>query len=98
MMQTKYLSASQPTNPIADTTLTDVTVDKANEPRTDKSNVDATATFSLTGRVGNAVWCNPAPESGQGPAIGAVTFTGLTMTNNSHDIVNTCPGFTITRN
>ena len=97
MMQTKYLSASQPTNPIADTTLTNVTVDKANEPRADKSNVDATATFSLTGRVGNAVWCNPAPESGQGPAIGAVTFTGLTMTNNSHDIVNTCPGFTITR-
>ena len=99
MFQTKYTSPSSPTNPIADTTLTNVSVDKANTPRPDGSNVDATAaTFNLTGRVGNAVWCNPLPESGQGPAIGGVTFTNLTLTNNTNDIVNTCPGFTITRN
>ena len=41
LFQTKYLSPSSPTNPIADTT------------RPDGSNVDATA--SLTGRAGNAV-------------------------------------------
>ena len=98
MFQTKYVGSSA-TNPIADTVLTNVTVDRANEPRPDGSNVDATAaSFNLTGRVGNAVWCNAAPEPGQGPAIGAVTFTNLVMTNNSHDIVNTCPNFTITRN
>jgi hypothetical protein len=97
MFQTKYTSPSSPTNPIADTTLTNVAVDKANTPRADGSNVDATATFDLTGRVGNAVWCNPMPESGQGPAIGGVTFTGLVMTNNSNNVVNTCPNFTITQ-
>jgi len=97
MFQTKYTSPSSPTNPIADTTLTSITVDKANTPRADGSNVDATATFDLTGRVGNAVWCNPMPESGQGPAIGGVTFTGLVMTNDSNNVVNTCPNFTITQ-
>ena len=98
MFQTKYVG-SNATNPIADTVLTNITVDRANEPRPDGSNVDATASsFNLTGRAGNAVWCNAAPEPGQGPAIGSVTFTNLVMTNNSHDIVNTCPAFTITRN
>ena len=98
MFQTKYTSPSSPTNPIADTTLTNVTIDRANTPRADGSNVDATATFDLTGRVGNAVWCNPMPESGQGPAIGAVTFTGLVMTNDTNNVVNNCPNFTITQN
>ena len=44
------------------------------------------------------VWCNALPEPGQGPAIGAVTFTNLVLTNNSFDIINNCPSFTITRN
>jgi len=38
------------------------------------------------------------PESGQGPAIGAVTFTGLVMTNDTNNVVNNCPNFTITQN
>jgi hypothetical protein len=38
------------------------------------------------------------PEPGQGPVVGAVTFTNLVEANNSFDIINNCPNFTITRN
>ncbi|MDX6229955.1 MAG: hypothetical protein QOI76_3345 [Frankiales bacterium] len=97
--QEKYTSGPTPTNPIQDTTLTNVTVTRANTPRADKSNVDATASsYNLSGRDGGAIWCNAMPEPGQGPATGAVTFTNLVMANNSFDIINTCPNFTITRN
>jgi hypothetical protein len=97
--QEKYTSGPTPTNGIADTTLTNVTVTRANTPRADKSNVDATAaSYNLTGRDGAAVWCNAMPEPGQGPATGAVTFNNLVMTNNSFDIINNCPNLTIIRN
>ncbi|MEY2443350.1 MAG: hypothetical protein QOJ46_2776, partial [bacterium] len=79
--------------------LTNVTVTRANTPRADKSNVDGTAaSYNLANRDGAAVWCNAMPEPGQGPAVGAVTFTNLVMANNSFDIINHCPNYTITRN
>jgi hypothetical protein len=97
--QEKYTGGPTPTNPIQDTTLTNVTVTRANTPRADNSNVDATASsYNLAGRDGGAVWCNAMPEPGQGPATGAVTFTNLVLANNSFDIINNCPNFTITRN
>jgi hypothetical protein len=95
MFQTKYVGSAL--NSITDTTFTNVTINRANTPRTDGSNVDATAsTYNLTGRAGNAIYANPLPEPGQGPAVGAVSFTNLVMTNDSFGIVNTCPNFTIT--
>jgi hypothetical protein len=94
--QEKYVNGGQPTNGIADTTLTNVTVTRANTPRADKSNVDATAAgYNLTGRDGAALWCNAMPEPGQGPATGQVTFNNLVMTNTSFDIINNCPNFKI---
>jgi hypothetical protein len=96
--QEKYVNGS-PTNPIQDTTLTNVTSTRANTPRADGSNVDQTAaSYNLSGRDGAGVWCNQMPEPGQGPAVGAVTFTNLVEANNSFDIINNCPNFTITRN
>jgi hypothetical protein len=38
------------------------------------------------------------PESGQGPAVGSVTFTNLTLSNNYRDIENQTSTFTIIRN
>ena len=82
-----------------DTILTNVTIDRANLPRSDGSNVDATTTtgFSdvIPSRTGIGVFANPLPEPGQGPAIGAVSFVNLVMTNCDRGIVNTCPNFTI---
>ena len=97
MFQTKYKNG-QPTSPIQDSIFTNTTIDGANDPRGDGSNVDSTFTFPLNGRAGNAVYCNPLPEPGQGPALGAVTFNTLTMTNDTRGVVNPCPNFTITVN
>jgi fibronectin type 3 domain-containing protein len=100
MFQTDYVGGTAQST-FQNTTLTNITVNAANTPRADGSNVDATATngqYNISGGTGHAVWANPLPETGQGPAVGAVTFTNLTMTNDTTDIVNTCPNFTITVN
>ena len=83
-------------HPFEDTVLTNITVNRANTPRADGSNVDATGSgFNLAGRTGIAVWANPLPEPNQGPAVGTVTFNHLVMTNDSFGIVNNCPNFII---
>ena len=49
-------------------------------------------------KSGFGLWANPLPESGQGPAVGSVTFTNLQFSNNFRDIENQTSTFTITRN
>lgn len=86
MFQTQYLGG-QPVNPIQDTVFTDVSITGAQR---SGDQYDA--------RSGYGVWANPMPEQGQGPAVGSVTFNGLTLQNNYRDIVNDTSTFTITRN
>ncbi len=38
------------------------------------------------------------PETGQGPAVGSVTFNNLVLENNYRDIENTTSTFRINRN
>ncbi len=86
MFQTQYIGG-QPVNPIQDTVFTDVSITGAQRSgdRYDE-------------RSGYGIWANPMPEAGQGPAVGSVTFTNLTLENNYRDIVNDTSTFTITRN
>jgi hypothetical protein len=87
MFQTNYVGG-QPQNPVTDTIFTNVTITGAH----------ASTDPTYTSRTGIAVWCNPLPEPGQGPAVGSVTFNNLVTSNNDRNIVNTCPNFTITVN
>jgi hypothetical protein len=86
MFQTQYLGG-QPVNPIRDTVLTDVSITGAQR-----------SGDKYDDRSGYAVWANPMPEAGQGPAVGSVTFNNLTLENNYRDIENPTSTFTITRN
>ena len=86
MFQTNYVGG-QPQNPIKDIVFTNVTITGA------KRSGDA-----YDAKSGYAVWANPMPESGQGPAVGSATFTNLQLSNNYRDIENTTSTFTITRN
>ncbi|MFG1603850.1 CARDB domain-containing protein [Actinoplanes sp. NPDC049265] len=85
MFQTKY--NPQALQPITDTVFTNVSVSGAQ-----KSGDEYDA------KSGFGVWVNPMPESGQGPAVGSATFTGLRLSNNWRDIENTTSTFTINRN
>jgi hypothetical protein len=86
MFQTQYIGG-QPVNPIKDTILTNVTITGAQR---SGDEYDAKSGF--------AIWANPLPETGQGPAVGSATFTNLQLSNNYRDIENTTTTFTITRN
>ena len=86
MFQTNYVGG-QPQNPIKDTVFTNVSITGAQR---SGDQYDA--------KSGYAVWANPMPEAGQGPAVGSVTFNNLQLSNNYRDIENPASTFTITRN
>ncbi|MFA3878561.1 discoidin domain-containing protein [Streptomyces sp. MMCC 100] len=86
MFQTNY-SGGQPQYPIKDTVFTDVSVTGAHR---SGDEFDAKSGFGL--------WANEMPESGQGPAVGEVTFNGLKLSDNAVDIRNTTSTFEIIRN
>ncbi|GAA1580370.1 discoidin domain-containing protein [Actinoplanes couchii] len=86
MFQTNYVGG-QPQNPIKDTVFTDVSITGA------KKSGD-----QYDAKSGYAVWANPLPEAGQGPAVGSVTFTRLRLSDNYRDIENPTSTFTINRN
>ncbi|MFF0724117.1 discoidin domain-containing protein [Streptomyces sp. NPDC004134] len=83
MFQTNYVGG-QPQFPIKDTILSDITISGA---RKSGDAFDAKSGFGL--------WANEMPEAGQGPAVGQVTFRGLTLRNNAQDVKNTTSTFTI---
>jgi hypothetical protein len=86
MFQTNYVGG-QPQNPIKDTVFTNITITGAQK-----------SGDQFDAKSGFGVWANPMPESGQGPAVGSVTFTNLTLSNNYRDIENQTSTFTIIRN
>lgn len=86
MFQTNYVGG-QPQNPIKDTVLTNVSITGAHR---SGDAYDAKSGFGL--------WANEMPESGQGPAVGSVTFNNLTMSDNHQNIKNTTSTFTINVN
>ncbi|MGW5639205.1 discoidin domain-containing protein [Streptomyces sp. NPDC003832] len=86
MFQTNYVGG-QPQFPIKDTVFTDISITGA---RKSGDAYDAKSGFGL--------WANEMPEAGQGPAVGEVTFNGLTMSGNAVDIRNTTSTFRINRN
>ncbi|WP_238332293.1 CARDB domain-containing protein [Kribbella jejuensis] len=86
MFQTNYVNGS-PQFPIADTIFTNTTVTGAHK-----------SGDAFDSKSGFAIWANELPEPNQGPARGEVTFTNLTLTNNTTDIQNATTTFTIHRN
>lgn len=86
MFQTNYVGG-QPQFPIKDTVFTDVSITGA---RKSGDAFDAKSGFGL--------WANELPESGQGPAVGEVTFNGLRLSGNAVDIRNTTSTFKINVN
>ncbi|WP_157752002.1 discoidin domain-containing protein [Actinoplanes derwentensis] len=86
MFQTNYVGG-QPQNPVKDTVFTNVTISGAQK---SGDQYDA--------KSGYAIWANPLPEAGQGPAVGSVTFNNLQLSNNYRDIENPTSTFTINRN
>ncbi|MFE6855716.1 Secreted glycosyl hydrolase, partial [Streptomyces sp. NPDC057674] len=86
MFQTNYVGG-QPQFPIKDTVFTDVSITGA---RKSGDAFDAKSGFGL--------WANEMPESGQGPAVGEVTFNGLRLSGNAVDIRNTTSTFKINVN
>jgi hypothetical protein len=86
MFQTNYVGG-QPQNPIKDTVLTNISISGAHK---SGDAYDAKSGFGL--------WANEMPESGQGPAVGSVTFNGLKLSDNAVDIRNTTSTFTINVN
>ncbi|GAA3019341.1 hypothetical protein HEB29_005335 [Streptomyces fulvorobeus] len=86
MFQTNYVGG-QPQFPIKDTVFTDISITGA---RKSGDAYDARSGFGL--------WANEAPESGQGPALGEVTFNGLELNDNAVDIRNTTSTFKININ
>lgn len=86
MFQTNYVGG-QPQFPVADTVFTNISITGS---RGSGDQFDAKSGFGL--------WANELPEPGQGPAVGSVTFNGLTMSNNRQNIKNTTSTFTITVN
>ncbi|MGW2513138.1 galactose-binding domain-containing protein [Streptomyces scopuliridis] len=86
MFQTNYVGG-QPQFPIKDTILSDISISGA---RKSGDAFDAKSGFGL--------WANEMPEAGQGPAVGEVTFNGLTLNNNALDVKNTTSTFKININ
>ncbi|RAO06311.1 Beta-fructofuranosidase [Micromonospora saelicesensis] len=86
MFQTNYVGG-QPQNPITDTVFTNISISGA------RKSGDA-----YDAKSGFAIWANPMPEAGQGPAVGSVTFNNLRLSNNAVDIQNPTTTFTINRN
>ncbi|WP_051450797.1 discoidin domain-containing protein [Actinospica robiniae] len=87
MFQTDYVGG-QPVNSFTDTTFTNTTITGAHQ-----------SGDAYNAKSGYGIYGNPLPESGQGPAVGSVTFTGLTESDNYIDIYNpSSPTFTITVN
>ncbi|MFE5615650.1 discoidin domain-containing protein [Streptomyces sp. NPDC056524] len=83
MFQTNYVGG-QPQFPIKDTVFTDISITGA---RRSGDAFDAKSGFGL--------WANEMPESGQGPAVGEVTFNGLELSGNAVDVRNTTSTFEI---
>ncbi|MCQ4206114.1 discoidin domain-containing protein [Streptomyces longispororuber] len=86
MFQTNYVGG-QPQFPIKDTILTDVTITGAHK-----------SGDAYDAKSGFGVWANEMPESGQGPAVGEVTFHNLKLGDNAVDVRNTTSTFTINLN
>ncbi|MCO1595712.1 discoidin domain-containing protein [Micromonospora sp. RHAY321] len=86
MFQTNYVGG-QPQFPITDTIFTNISISGA------RKSGDA-----YDAKSGFAIWANPMPEAGQGPAVGSVTFNNLRLSNNAVDIQNPTSTFTINRN
>ncbi|KAA2266558.1 glycosyl hydrolase [Solihabitans fulvus] len=86
MFQTDYVGGTAQ-NPVQDTIFTNTTITGA---RQSGDQFDA--------KSGYGIWANPLPEPNQGPAVGSVTFNGLTERDNHVDIQNTTTTFTITVN
>lgn len=88
MFQTDYSGPTNPLSTITDTIFTNTTITGAQQSG-DQYNSNS----------GYAVFGNPLPEAGQGPARGAVTFNRLVMSNNHIEIFNPSSAtFTITVN
>lgn len=87
MFQTMYTSPTSPSNPVENPIFTNTLISGA-QPSGDKYN----------SKSGYAIWCNPMPEAGQGPAIGEATFNGLQLINNHQNIYNPCPNFNFNTN
>ncbi|MEV4385355.1 discoidin domain-containing protein [Micromonospora sp. NPDC049580] len=86
MFQTNYVGG-QPQFPVTDTVFTNISISGA------RKSGDA-----YDAKSGFGIWVNEMPESGQGPAVGSVTFNNLRLSNNAVDIRNTTSTFTINRN
>ncbi|WP_035844400.1 discoidin domain-containing protein [Kitasatospora azatica] len=86
MFQTDY-SGGTALNPITDTVFTNVSITGAQQ-----------SGDAYNAKSGYGIWANPLPESGQGPAVGSVTFNHLTENNNHIDLYNPTSTFTITVN
>lgn len=84
MFQTDYVGG-QAQNPITDTVFTDTSITGAHR-----------SGDQFDAKSGWALWANELPEAGQGPAVGSVTFDGLTLDDNAQDIRNTTSTMTIT--
>ena len=86
MFQTDY-SGGQALNPVTDTIFTNTTITGAQR-----------SGDQFDAKSGFAIWANPLPEPGQGPAVGSVTFNHLVLNNNVVNIENRTTTFTITVN
>ncbi|MFE3824684.1 discoidin domain-containing protein [Streptomyces sp. NPDC059092] len=86
MFQTNYVG-SAPQFPVKDTILNDISITGA------RKSGDA-----FDAKSGFGVWANEMPETGQGPAVGEVTFNRLKLDDNAVDIKNTTSTFKININ
>jgi hypothetical protein len=86
MFQTDYVNGSA-LFPVTDTVFTNTTITGAQQ-----------SGDQFSAKSGFAVWANPLPEPGQGPAVGSVTFNHLVLSNNFVNIENRTTTFTITVN
>ncbi|MFI9638691.1 discoidin domain-containing protein [Micromonospora sp. NPDC051925] len=86
MFQSNY-SGGQATQAVTDTVFTNISISGA------QRSGDA-----FDARSGFGIWANELPEAGQGPAVGAATFTNVRFSNNVQNIRNTTSTFTITVN
>ncbi|MFI7451862.1 discoidin domain-containing protein [Nonomuraea sp. NPDC049714] len=84
MFQTGYDTGGRPLNPVTDTVFDNVSISGA------RKSGDA-----FDAKSGFGIWVNEMPETGQGPAVGSATFTGLRFSGNAQDIRNTTSTFTL---
>ncbi len=87
MFQTDYSSPTTPLFPVTDTIFTNTTITGAQQ-----------SGDAYNAKSGYGIWANPMPETGQGPAVGSVTFNHLVESNNFVDVQNTTSTFHITIN